>query len=108
MATRADENVYADSGEWESLPKERQYKLVKVGDVFIGKLLSRSRTEGNGIPQAHFLNDEGQFFINCGWDLERQLRDVPVNSIVRIEKTGVQATGQTTPMDLVDVQFKRP
>lgn len=99
---------YADTPDgWESTPKEAQVKLSKVGDVFIGQLISKSATATN-IPQAHFTNDDGQFFLNCGVEVTRQLKVVPMGSIVRLEKIGEQDVGQDRTMDLVDVKFKRP
>lgn len=98
----------AENDGWEDAdPGEKQIVFAKVGDTFTGKFVGWSET-ASGIPQAHFTNDEGAFFTNCGWSLKQQLKSIRPTWLVRMEKIGEQDTGQATPMTLMKVQFKRP
>jgi hypothetical protein len=97
----------ADDDGWEDVPTEAKIELDKNGDVFQGIFTGWSETD-TGIPQAHFDNAEyGECFMNLGWDLKRQLREVKKGTLVRITRTGTRDTGQKTPMVLYRVQTKR-
>lgn len=94
-----------DDNGWQDVVTESQVKLKNVGDTFIGTLQGYSTTV-SGIPQAHFVNDEGTWFWNVPANAQPQIKQVPKGSLTRLEKTGTQDTGQATPMDLIRVQFK--
>lgn len=92
---------------WEDVVVESQVKMDTDGDVFIGTMQGWSETD-SGIAQAHFVNDEiGACFINCGWHLKMQLKEVRKGTLTRITRIGTQDTGQKSPMVLFKVQTKR-
>ena len=108
MAAQKTGNVPAtDNDGWEDVVTESQVVFDKDGDEFIGTFQGWSETD-SGIPQAHFVNDElGACFINCGWSLKVQLREVKKGTLTRIRRIGTQDTGQKSPMVLFKVQTKR-
>lgn len=92
---------------WEDVVTESQVKLDKDGDEITGVMQGWSETD-SGIAQAHFVNDElGTFFINCGWHLKMQLKEVRKGTLTRIRRIGTQDTGNASPMVLYKVQTKR-
>lgn len=108
MVTTKNETVNDTSDdEWQDVETEGQVKFDIDGDEFIGKLLGWSETD-NGIAQAHFDSpNHGKVFINVGWDLKRQLKQVKVGTMCRITRIGVQDTGRDTPMVLFRVQTRK-
>jgi hypothetical protein len=110
MTAKADGFTDVNPAEdgWQDVEAEGQVKFDTVGDVFTGTFLGWSESE-SGIPQAHFASDElGKVFINCGWDLKRQLKDAHKGWMYRLTLTGFQDTGRDSRMMLFRVQFKKP
>lgn len=93
---------------WTTVQDEVQVKFDTDGDVFTGILLSQE-LQGT-IPQAHFIGTgeyKGEnYFTNLGRDLQRKLEKVPLNSEVRITRTGTMDTGQETPMTVYKVDHR--
>lgn len=109
MVTKAETDMQAPADDgWTDVEQEGQVKFENPGDVFTGKLLGWSTTE-NDIPQAHFESAEhGKVFINCGWDLKRQLKLVKTGWMIRIEFTGYQEVrDRDTQMMLFRVQYRK-
>lgn len=93
-------------GEWTDVETENQIVFDTIGDVFIGTFQGWSETE-SGIPQAHFVNEEGTFFTNCGWDMKNKMKNIRKGWTVRLELTGHLDTGRDTPMNVFKVQYKK-
>lgn len=109
MATKPDTQATTttDDDGWEDVPTEAKVEFEKDGDELIGIFTGWTETD-SGIPQAHFDTAAyGACFVNCGWDLKRQLREVKKGTLVRIRRTGERDTGQKSPMVLFRVQTKR-
>jgi len=110
MATPKSGSVNTPANEndgWEDVAQESQVIFDTIGDTFIGVFQGWTETPGKGIPQAHFTNDEGQFFVNCGWSLKQQLREVKKGTLCRLMYVSNQDTGQDTPMMVFRVQTKK-
>lgn len=94
---------------FDETPAENQIIFDTDGDTFTGRFVGWSESEGRGIPQAHFEDQEGgRYFVNCGWSLKNGLKPVPANGtrLVRMTRTGSQNTGQKSDMVLFRVQSK--
>ena len=94
-----------DDDGWEDVATETQVVFDTIGDEFIGVFQGWTETP-TGIPQAHFTNDAGQFFVNCGWSLKSQLRDVKKGTLCRLRFIDSQDTGQPSPMMIFRVSTK--
>jgi hypothetical protein len=92
---------------WEDVISESQYVFESFGDEFIGKLLGWSESANAGIPQAHFENATGKYFVNCGWSLKQQLKAVKVGTECRIVYVSDHDTGKESPMMIFKVQTRR-
>lgn len=106
MAESTKVPAKTDDG-WEDVPTESQVVFDTIGDVFIGTFTGWTETVGKGIPQAHFTNADGSYFVNCGWSLKAQLREVKKGTLCRLEYTDSQDTGQESPMMIFKVQTKK-
>lgn len=100
-------DVINDEEGWEDVDSEAQIVFDTIGDRFVGTFVGWSESESKGIPQAHFVNDEGKFFVNCGWSLKQQLKDVAKGTLCRLIYVADQDTGQASPMMIFKVQIKR-
>lgn len=93
---------------WNTVSDEVQFKFEADGDAFTG-ILNELDMKGS-IPQAHLTGTSqhagAEYFINCGHDLLRKLRKVPVGSEVRIVRTGELDTGQASPMMTFSVEHR--
>jgi hypothetical protein len=109
MAQRStNQTSTSEDDGWEEVPSESQITFPEDGDEFVGTFVGWSTTPGKNIPQAHFTNDDlGQGFVNCGFSLKQQLRDVKPGTLVKIRRTGTQDTGQDTPMVLFKVWTRK-
>jgi hypothetical protein len=104
MADTKPAPANVDDG-WQEVVTEGQVVFDTDGDEFIGQFTGWTETD-NGIPQAHFKNQSGEYFTNCGWSLKMQLKAVKKGEMVRIRRTGTQDTGQPSPMVLFQVWHK--
>lgn len=94
----------SDDG-WTDVVTESQIVFDTIGDTFTGIFVGWSETDG-GIAQAHFRNDDGEFFTNCGWSLKQQLKAVKKGSLTKLTFTSEQDTGQPSPMRIFRVQYR--
>jgi galactose mutarotase-like enzyme len=92
---------------WEDVTQETQVVFHTIGDEFIGEFIGWSETPGKGIAQAHFQNADSKFFVNCGWSLKQQLKEIKKGTLCKLRYEADQDTGQETPMMLFKVQTKR-
>jgi len=95
--------------EFDAIPQESQIIFNEDGDTFTGRFVGWTESEGRGIPQAHFEDqDGGRYFINCGWSLKQGLKPIKADGsrLVRMTRTGTQNTGQKSDMVLFRVQHK--
>ena len=106
MANVNPKTTATDDDGWEDVPAEVQVVFDTIGDVFTGRFEGWTESAGKGIPQAHFTNDEGQFFVNCGWSLKQQLRDVKKGTLCRLTYMDSRDTGNASPMMIFRVQTK--
>lgn len=95
--------------DWTDVAEESQIKFTEDGDVFTGLLSALD--ENGGIPQAHFVGTGdfagSDFFTNMGHDLAKKLSKVPLDSEVRITRTGTLDVGQKSPMMIFSVAYRR-
>ena len=79
-----------------------------VEDEFIGTYLGMREVDGgeNGTyKQARFSDDnKNLYFVNANYSLRQGLKTVRPGSLVRIEFTSEQDTGQASPMRVFTVQ----
>lgn len=110
--TAAGSDEFTDvntDGEWEDVETEAQIIFDTIGDEFIGTFDGWSETEGERrIPQAHFINAEGKFFVNATWSLKEQLRKVKKGTLTRIRYVADQPIdGRDVPMKIFKVATKK-
>jgi hypothetical protein len=96
----------ATEEEWEDIPTESQILFQAWGDEFIGEFNGWTETS-SGIAQAHFVTPDGLYFVNVGWSLKQQLKDVKKGTLCRITYVNDQDTGQASPMMIFKVQTRR-
>lgn len=102
-----DVNATEDESGWTDVETEAQIIFDTIGDTFTGIFEGWSET-ANNIPQAHFMNDEGKFFTNCGWSLKEQLKNIRKGWTVRMVYTADQPIpDRDTPMKVFKVQYKK-
>lgn len=119
MATKDAEWTESTAGAaandgWNEVDAESQIVLENEGDGWIGQFLGMDAPNSNGIVQAHFESVTGLdnsplgdgMFVNAGKDLQNKLKNVPVNSQVRIEWVSSMNTGQKTPMRVFSVKWR--
>lgn len=78
-----------------------------IGDEFIGTYLGMREVDGgeNGsYKQARFQVESDLYFVNANFSLRAGLKNVRNGSLVRIEFTSEQDTGQSSPMRVYTVQ----
>lgn len=107
MATRPNTKPDTATEEvWEDVPTEEKVNFTKIGDEFKGTFNGWSET-ASGIPQAHYINDDGEHFVNCGASLKRQLRNAKKGETHRLTYVSDLDTGKETPMQVFKVAVKR-
>lgn len=105
--SKTDTSGFADvEDDFTDVETETQIVFDTVGDEFIGTFVGWSETPG-GIPQAHFRNQDGTFFTNCGWDLKNKLSKCKTGRLTRIRLVDrMPIKDRETPMNVFQVGQK--
>jgi hypothetical protein len=106
MASTTRTNADDNNDGWVDVLTETQFTFSAFGDTFTGTFVGWSESEGKGIAQAHFENETGQYFINCGWSLKQQLKLIKKGAECRLIYVSDLDTGQPTPMMIFKVQTR--
>jgi hypothetical protein len=92
----------------DSTQTDEETKIIwdTVGDDFVGTYLGMREIESDSgkFKQARFSADGVTYFCNANYSLRQGLKDVRPRTLVRVEFTSEQDTGQDSPMRVFTVQ----
>lgn len=88
---------------------ENKVVFENPGDAFIGTYLGkRTVTNADGsYVQFRFRNDDGTFFMNGNYSLQRGMAEVREGRMCRITYTEDKDVGQKSPLRIFRVDVKR-